>query len=280
MLEQDTTFLCQTLGYSRQTYYQQKKRVALEAQQEAAVLDVVRQKRSQLPRIGGRKLHYLLAPILLENSLKMGRDALFKLLKEHNLLIPKRRTYVQTTNSSLWRRQYPDLTRDFVPTAPEQLWVSDITYIKTEEGYCYLTLLTDAYSRQIVGHSIDDNMETATVAKALKQAIKQRVTNNKIIHHSDRGNQYCSAAYKAICEKANIIQSTTQDGNPYHNALAERMNRTLKEEFCLDQSLPTKQIAIQATEQAIYLYNNLRPHLSLNFKTPNQVHKNSLKTSQ
>ena len=173
-------------------------------------------------------------------------------------------------------RQYQDLTRDFVPTAPEQLWVSDITYLKTGEGVCYLSLVTDAFSRRIMGYCLADNMETATVAGALKAAIAARTFSHALIHHSDRGTQYCSKEYGLICRQASITLSTTQDGNPYHNALAERMNRTLKEEFCLDKGLATKQLAAKAVAQAIHLYNTLRPHLALNFNTPNQVHKNSL----
>jgi transposase InsO family protein len=152
--------------------------------------------------------------------------------------------------------------------------VSDITYIKTQEGNCYLSLITDAYSRKIMGYSIADNMEATTVAKALKMALKSRLyPDRELIHHSDRGIQYCSREYVEIASKANMRMSMTQSGDPYENALAERMNRTIKEEFCLDKPVASKKLAVKIVKQAVWLYNNKRPHLNLSFETPEQVHK-------
>lgn len=161
-------------------------------------------------------------------------------------------------------------------SAPEQLWVSDITYIRSEEGWMYLSLITDAFSRKIVGYSIADNMEAASVAAALKMALNGRLDKTaRPVHHSDRGIQYCSKEYTELAIANGLKLSMTQNGDPYENALAERMNRTLKEEFGLGAMLPSKRTAIPLTEQAVDLYNNRRPHLSLDMKTPQQMHKKS-----
>jgi transposase InsO family protein len=230
--------------------------------------------RKLLPRVGGRKIHHLIAPILQQQGLKFGRDKLFSLMKEHHLLIKPRRRYIQTTNSKHWMKKYPNIAQELSITAPEQLWVSDITYIKTEEGNCYLSMITDAYSRKIMGYSIADNMEAATVSEALKMAIKNRIyPEAKLVHHSDRGIQYCSKEYISIAASGKIRMSMTEQSDPYENALAERMNRTIKEEFCLDHILKGKTQTLQAIKEAIWLYNNYRPHQSLSLKTPNQVHQ-------
>jgi putative transposase len=271
------------LGYSRQAYYSQKVRAKAATAKSATVLDLVRSKRSQLPRAGGRKLHHLIKNDLEKEGIKHGRDKLFDLLREHKLLIARRRCYRKTTDSRGWMRQFSNLTLGLAVTAPEQLWVSDITYVDTQEGTCYLAMITDAYSRRIMGYSIADNMEAATVAMALEKALKTTNSNKStgsrdisLIHHSDRGKQYLSGLYTDMCRKAGIRQSTTQDGNPYHNALAERMNRTIKEEFCLDEPIASRSLACQLAGQAVHLYNTLRPHSALGLQTPDQVHKNSL----
>lgn len=171
-------------------------------------------------------------------------------------------------------KKYPNIAQDVSLTAPEQLWVSDITYIKTEEGNCYLTMITDAFSRKIMGYSIADNMEASTIADALKMAIKQRCyPKEPLVHHSDRGLQYCSKEYVCLAESDKIKMSMTEKSDPYENALAERMNRTIKEEFCLDYTLKEKAQAIEAVKEAIQLYNNYRPHQSLSLETPDQVHQ-------
>ena len=229
--------------------------------------------RKLLPRIGGRKTYHLIRPQLQLHSIKFGRDKLFGLLRDNDLLIKPRRRYVQTTNSKHWMRKYPNIAKKLQLIAPEQLWVSDITYLKTEEGNCYLTMVTDAYSRKIMGYSIADNMEASTVAKALQMAIKNRSFNTKLIHHSDRGLQYCSSEYVTLAQSAAISMSMTEQSDPYENALAERMNRTIKEEFCLDYQLKNKAQAYEAVRQAIWLYNNYRPHQALSLKTPQQQHQ-------
>ena len=199
-------------------------------------------------------------------------------MRNAGLLVPRRRNFIRTTDSTGWLRQYKNLAKGFNVTAPEQLWVSDITYINTGEGNSYLSLITDAFSRKIVGYKFADNMETITCIEALQMAVNKRVTpkNHKIIHHSDRGLQYCSKLYWRKCTAGGLLMSTTQDGNPYDNALAERMNRTIKEEFLLEIKPKTRIMAEQLIKESIDIYNNYRPHLSLQMKTPNQIHQNGL----
>jgi transposase InsO family protein len=234
----------------------------------------VDKERALLPRLGTRKLYYLIGDQLRQEGIKCGRDKLFRWLREEGLLILPVRRYIQTTNSKHHFKKYGNMAKDIEPTAPEQLWVSDITYIRSQQGWMYLSLITDAFSRKIVGYSIADNMEAATVAEALKMALNGRLDKNaRPVHHSDRGIQYCSREYTELAIKNGLKLSMTQNGDPYENALAERMNRTLKEEFGLGTTLPDKQTAKPLTKQAIDLYNNRRPHLSLNMKTPEQIHK-------
>lgn len=260
------------MGYSRQYYYkhcreEQKRRV-----RERSVLNMIHAERRVLPRLGGRKLYHQLYPSLQSYGLKIGRDGLFSILKENDLLIKPRRRYISTTNSKHWLKKYPNLIKQFTVTTPEQLWVSDITYVKTDEGNCYLNLVTDAFSRKIVGYSIADNMSTEAMKPAYEMAIQQRRYNHQLIHHSDRGLQYCSGGYIGLSESANVLISMTENGDPYENALAERMNRTLKEEFGLGGQLPTRHKAYQLVQEAIELYNNYRPHIALKMKTPQTVH--------
>lgn len=223
--------------------------------------------------LGGKKVYHQIKPSLHVHSIKMGRDKLFRLLSEHDLLIKPKRRYTVTTNSKHWLRKYPNIIKDKPITAPEQVWVSDITYIKTDHGNCYLNLVTDAYSRKIMGYAIANNMNTDEMKKAYEMAIATRIyPHSKLIHHSDRGLQYCSNDYVQLSENNNISISMTENGDPYENALAERMNRTLKEEFGLGKILSTKEYAQQLVSEAIELYNQRRPHYALNFLTPNKVH--------
>jgi len=208
-----------------------------------------------------------------QKGLKVGRDKLFTWMREYDLLIKPKRRYTQTTNSKHWLKKYPNLIKNLSVSAPEQVWVSDITYIKTDEGNCYLNLVTDAYSRRIMGYSIADTMEAGVMKKAYEMAIRQRCyPDRELIHHSDRGIQYCSGDYIRLSKQTNTLISMTENGDPYENALAERMNRTLKDEFGLGRRLPSKRQAYRLADEAVYLYNNLRPHLSLKMKTPQTVH--------
>ena len=240
---------------------------------EQTVLKMVTSERHCLPMLGGKKIYYQIQPKLREACIKLGRDKLFILLRENNLLIKPKRRYVQTTNSKHWLRKYPNLVNNMSVDHPEQIWVSDITYIKTDEGNCYLNLVTDAYSRKIMGYSIAESMDTTCMKKAYEMALKQRIyPDNILTHHSDRGLQYCSSDYVKLSVDNNNFISMTENGDPYENALAERMNRTLKEEFGLGRRLPTRQQAFRLTKEAIHLYNTRRPHWSLKMKTPQSVH--------
>lgn len=231
--------------------------------------------RKLLPRLGTRKLYFLIGEELGERSIKFGRDKLFALLNEYDLLIKPKRRYTQTTMSRHYLRKWPNIAKGLEVKKPDQLWVSDITYIKTEEGNCYLNMVTDAYSRKIVGYAIDATMETTSMINALKMAARQKVNAEaQTIHHSDRGLQYCSREYVNLTAKHNIRLSMTENSDPYENALAERMNRTIKEEFGINRKLKTKGQAIQLVKESIYLYNTKRPHLSLKMRTPEQVYKN------
>ena len=240
--------------------------------------------RKVLPRLGTRKLYHLLAPTMRADGIKAGRDTLFNWLRAEGLLIKASRRYTQTTNSRHWMRKYPNTAKQMSLTAPEQLWVADITYVRTREGWMYLGLLTDAWSRKVVGYSIDDNMEAATVAAALRRALKGRMQKDtatdapaSLVHHSDRGLQYCSAEYTEVAGSGGLSMSMTEGGDPYENALAERMNRTFKEEFGLGAVLPSKAVAKQMAAEAVDLYNNRRPHLALGMLTPAQVHSGAAK---
>ena len=236
------------------------------------VLELVHQERKILTRLGGKKLYHQIKPSLINHDIKFGRDQLFKLLGENKLLIKPRKAYTQTTMSKHWLRKYPNLVKDVKVTAPEQVWVSDITYIKSDEGNCYLNMVTDAYSRKIMGYAICNNMDTASMIKAYQMAIKNRQTDHPLIHHTDRGLQYCSQEYVKLSTDSGIKISMTENGDPYENALAERMNRTLKEEFGLGRLLPSRQKAYHLTQEAVELYNSYRPHWALKLKTPNEVH--------
>ncbi len=238
---------------------------------------MVSAQRKLMPRLGTRKIYHRIRHELVSIGLKVGRDKLFDFMREYGLSIHPRKRYVQTTMSKHWMRKYPNLIKQTSATGPEQVWVSDITYIKTEEGNCYLNMITDAYSRKIVGYAVDDNMEASNMVKALEMALMNRIDKEaKIIHHSDRGSQYCSQDYVTVAHSNRMKMSMTENGDPYENALAERMNRTIKEEFGLDNIIKTKNQVIQVVEESVELYNNYRPHLALNMQTPGYVHQTKI----
>ena len=225
----------------------------------------------EMPRIGTRKLYHLIKTDLNTISVKIGRDGLFDYLRSEHMLVKPKKNYTKTTNSKHWLRKYPNLMMDVKPTRPEQYFVSDITYIKSREKTHYLSLVTDAYSRKIMGYKLSDDMTAENVVKALKMAIKNRITNDKLIHHSDRGLQYCSATYQNELKINNISPSMTDGYDCYQNALAERINGILKQEFLVHKCNNKKDLEILIKE-SIETYNTKRPHLSLRMKTPNFVH--------
>jgi len=240
---------------------------------QQAVKQLVDRERKLLPRLGTRKIYHLINTDLKQQGLKLGRDKLFDLMRYYDLLVKPRRKYTQTTMSKHWLRKWPNIIKGITVKYPDEVWVSDITYLKTQQGNCYLNMITDAYSRKIVGYAVDDNMETESMIKALEMATANK-SNARIetIHHSDRGLQYCSKEYELLTRKNNIKLSMTENGDPYENALAERMNRTIKEEFGMDKILKDKEQVKRLVQESIVLYNQKRPHLALKMKTPEQFY--------
>lgn len=230
--------------------------------------------RQMMPRIGGRKLYYLIEGQLADESIKIGRDKFFDWLRENDLLIRPKRRYVSTTQSHHRFWVYDNLVDKMAIKAPNRLWVSDITYLRTQQGFCYLALITDAFSRKIVGYDVSDSLELNGCIRALKTALQTTDDLSDLTHHSDRGIQYCSNQYTTLLKQRGIRISMAAKGNCYENALAERVNGILKNEFNLDFTFKTKQHAINTVRESIYIYNQYRPHLKLALKTPQECHQN------
>ena len=239
------------------------------------VLPLVAEQRIKLPRAGTRKLHFLLKNRFAERKLKVGRDKLFSLLRAEHLLIRPLRSYTKTTNSKHWLKKHPNLVEQLPVVRPEQVWVSDITYISTRKGFSYLSLVTDAYSKKIMGYCLAEDLRTEGPLRALEMATKQIKYKQELIHHSDRGLQYCSEPYQQLLRKHDIKASMTQSYDPYQNAVAERVNGILKAEFILQQPADHQQ-AERLVKEAIDAYNNLRPHLSCHYLTPQQMHQQNI----
>jgi transposase InsO family protein len=230
--------------------------------------------RRSMPRIGTRKLYFLLREKL--EALKLGRDKFFGILRANHLLIQPKRSYHITTDSHHRFRKHKNLILEMPICRPEQVWVSDITYIGKRERPCYLSLITDAYSKKIMGYYVANNMETESSTMALKMAIKNRKDKGRtLIHHSDRGVQYCADDYQKVLFKNNITCSMTNNGDPYENAIAERVNGILKQEFAVDTYHESLNIMRKIVKEAIEVYNNQRPHYSNYMLTPSQMHNQS-----
>jgi transposase InsO family protein len=230
-----------------------------------------------MPRLGTRKIHYLLCDELSALGIKIGRDGLFQFLKEGNMLITRRKNYTKTTHSKHWLRKHPNLLSKHSLKHSEQVFVSDITYIKSREKTHYLSLVTDAFSRKIMGYHLSDDMSSENIVKALKKAVNASISVRGIIHHSDRGLQYCSAVYQDVLKKNEMICSMTDGYDCYQNALAERINGILKEEFLFHKCNNAKELSLLIKE-SINIYNTKRPHLSLKMKTPEYIHKKTRET--
>ncbi|WP_323949181.1 IS3 family transposase [Aeromonas caviae] len=266
---------CLFLGISRQTYYK-RNRVADERHaQGLQVVRFVRQVRLRQPRVGTRKLHYLLQG-QDDDGLKVGRDRLFQILVEHRLLVLPKRAYHKTTHSFHRFYRHPNLLKagpeQVTPVAPEQVWVADITYLPAKSGPLYLSLVTDAYSRKIVGHHVHEGMHAESVAMAFKKALKQRCGSGELIHHSDRGVQYCSGLYQSLHERYGVKCSMTDGYDCYQNALAERVNGILKGELLLQSPQDLAQ-AREMVREAVDIYNAERQHYALKYRTPDAVHR-------
>ena len=239
------------------------------------LLQLVGKERKLMPRIGGRKLLLHIQPNL-PAVLYLGRDSFFEFLREQGLLIRKRRYRARTTYSNHWLHKYPNLIREFVPERAHQLWVSDITYIETKEGFGYLNLITDAYSRKIIGWDLGATLEAKHTVKALQMAINQMPRGIKgVIHHSDRGVQYCCSDYVKVLNKNHFQISMTENSDPRENAIAERVNGILKDEWLNQMKLTSLRHATNQLEQIIMIYNQNRLHGSLDMKTPEYAHNQS-----
>ena len=256
-------------GYTRQSYYKRQRVAEKEKEFREGIVRKVQAIRRREPKVGGRKLYYRLNR---EKGIRVGRDKLFDILRDENLLIRRRKRYVKTTNSKHWMKKYKNRVKNIIVTRAEQVYVSDITYISTEEGFCYLSLITDMYSRRIMGWELSQSLGIEGSLKALKKALRATKNTHGLIHHSDRGIQYCSKAYVKLLRKNKAKISMTEENHVYENALAERVNGILKEDFLLGEVLKSYKDAKKQVAEAIETYNNVRLHMSLGYITPAEKH--------
>ena len=264
--------LCRLLGYTSQAWYSYRSGVISRTLKEDLLIQQVLQHRKLQPRLGARKLLVLLQPFMEAHGLYIGRDVFFELLRVNGLLIRRRRmNRPRTTFSGHHLKKYADLVKGFSVTRAEELWVSDITYLNLSKGFAYLSLVTDVYSHKIVGYRLSDELATDGPVAALEMAVKGRKSDLPLLHHSDRGSQYCSSAYIKLLNNHNIGISMTQSGDPRDNAIAERVNGILKQELLEEVYASFKQ-ANRAVGTAIDIYNRHRPHSSVDMMTPEQAH--------
>jgi len=259
-------------GLKRDAYYKYKRRANKRLEIEKKVVDIVKERRKSLPREGVRKLERSLKNEFAKADLKIGRDSLFNILRKHKMLTLRKKYSSKTTNSMHRFYKYHNIIKELEVTRPNQVWVSDITYIRTVKGFCYLALITDMHSRKIMGYDLSNSLELKGCVRALNKALYQAKNIEGLIHHSDRGIQYCSNVYTHILKRNDIGISMTEENHCYENAMAERVNGILKDEFYLDQTFTDVTHAKRATKSAIKLYNEIRLHLSLDFKTPEMVY--------
>lgn len=263
--------VCQKLGLSRSGYYKARLKHIEAGLSNSVIEELVMEQRRKMPRIGGRKLYWLIRDDLKAHGIRLGRDRFFDWLRDNQLLVRPKKRYTRTTHSHHRFRIHTNQVKGMKVKRPDQVWVSDITYIRLRKAFCYLALITDAFSRKIIGYHVNDTLELSGCLKALQMACRSK-HKLSVIHHSDRGIQYCSNRYIEALSKQNIKVSMAEAGNCYENALAERVNGILKNEFNLDATFDNINTVRSATRQAIDTYNNQRPHMSLNMKTPQQVY--------
>ena len=263
--------ICRLLGYMPQAYHKQVKKHLTKQTNDDLILQQVQQIRQQQPRCGSRKLLVMLQPFLQQQNIHLGRDYFFELMAKNKLLVRKTKRSTHTTNSKHHFRRFPNLVKGFTPLKAHELWVTDITYIPVGERFAYLFLITDAYSRKIVGFHVSDDMKVSSAVVALKKALDQKPTDAIVIHHSDRGIQYCSQEYIKLLQQNNAFISMTQSGDPLENAMAERVNGILKTEL-ISSSYADIDLASKSIAKAITIYNYKRLHSSLNYQLPHLVH--------
>jgi len=275
--------LCGWFGITRQAYYQNGWKGIDLSIEENLILKEVQTIRDNHRHMGTRKIYGKLQSFMLEHQIKMGRDALFNLLSAHHMLVRKRKRRIYTTQSFHWLRKYPNLIRDLVPTAPNQLWVSDITYWKMHNHHVYISFITDAYSHKIVGYHVAKTLETVETIQALRMALTcldGQSGHSQLVHHSDRGIQYCSHEYVKLLQDYHISISMTENGDPRENAIAERVNGIIKEEYLQDYKVNTISQAKKVLTKIVELYNNDRPHMSIGNLYPNQIHQQDIKVEK
>jgi transposase InsO family protein len=260
------------LDYTRQAFYKQQNHHEKKWADEQKILAAVREIRQRQPMIGARKIQRLLRKQRKQLGICIGRDRLFTLLREHDLLIAPKKKYVKTTNSYHRFHKYNNLIKGLDLTQPDQVYVADITYLTTVDGFVYLSLITDLFSRKIVGYYLSQSLGIDGCLMALKMALNGVIHPENLIHHSDRGLQYCSQAYVALLIKNKVKISMTEQNHVYENAVAERVNGILKNELLLGETLTSFKIAQQCVAEAVQIYNAERPHLSLNYQTPDEVY--------
>ncbi|MCC5856462.1 MAG: IS3 family transposase [Idiomarina sp.] len=264
---------CYFMGYTRQAYYKQRQRAIASQEVITSVIQFVKQERMLQPRLGTRKL---LSMMRACTDITIGRDRLFDALRQARLLVATKRAYHKTTQSHHRFRRHPNLLKvgpeQVVPTQPEQVWVADITYLPVKSGSAYLSLITDAWSRKIVGHHVHDNLSTDSVIKAYRKALRKRKSDEPLLHHSDRGVQYCSHQYQRVHQTYKVKCSMTDGYDCYQNALAERVNGILRGEYLLHKPADINE-ARKMVEESVLIYNTRRPHLALKYKTPDEIHR-------
>jgi len=263
---------CKLFGVSRQVYYRSKRKEKKSKKNAEEVVGLVQNIRNSMRRIGGKKLYHILRVRLRE--LGVGRDKFFDILRANKLLIQPRKRYHITTDSHHRFKKHKNLIKDMEYSRPEEVWVSDITYIGDKDTPQYLSLVTDAYSKKIVGYNVSNSLCTNGAASALKMALSNRIyKSEKLIHHSDRGVQYCSTMYQSILKQNRIQCSMTEQYDPYENAIAERVNGILKQEFLLGIKLKDIELMNQLVRESIVIYNQMRPHESCHMRTPEKMHQ-------
>lgn len=262
---------------SPQNYYARRQHRRRQEVEVGLVLELVRAQRQVQSRLGVRKLYYLIRPELVAAGVKLGRDRLFAELRKADLLVARKPApWPKTTHFDVRLPVFKNLIKKLPLTGRNQVWVADLTYIRTQEGFMYLGLITDKWSRKIVGFHLGESLEPSGCLKALAMALKGRRPGERPIHHSDRGSQYASGLYVQAVEEAGLRMSMTEKNHSAENALAERVNGILKQEYWLDADFENKAAARKSTSQGVYLYNTRRPHTALRFKTPEEVHNLSV----
>lgn len=274
--------ICGFLGVTRQAFYQylwSEEELSIE---HSLVLERIIEIRRYHKVIGVRKLYVMLQPFLLDHQIKLGRDALFSLMADNHLLVRRRRKPTITTYSRHWMKKYPNLIANLEIIHTNQVWVSDITYLRTEKGFVYISLITDAYSRRIMGYHVADNLETVHTVKALQMALLgvPRKSLAGLIHHSDKGAQYCSQSYVNLLQDYEIQVSMTNNGDPLENAIAERINGIIKNEYLEQFQISDREHAEELLQNAVNLYNTERPHMSTSMLPPQTVYAKNLRVTR